>query len=112
MVNIDSLSKQLVQKNCIYFTACQCNPVGSVNLNCEANTGKCTCKNGHDKLKCADCKSNFWKDDTGACQGKKWLHSVINELIYFPDKCYSPIYGDGENPSSNWIGQSLWLCCY
>jgi len=36
-------------------TACDCNPAGSIDLQCDRDTGSCHCKGGHLGAKCDMC---------------------------------------------------------
>ena len=38
-----------------FLSACDCNPAGSVSLQCDRNTGKCQCKQGMIGDKCDQC---------------------------------------------------------
>ena len=45
---------------CFYYSAdCQCDQAGSTTQQCE-NDGKCTCKEGFDGPKCAECADKFY----------------------------------------------------
>ena len=48
--------------------SCQCNSVGSLNLNCNSN-GKCSCKSGYTSDKCNQCASGYFKEKSGRCTG-------------------------------------------
>ena len=56
------------------ITACNCNTLGSDNLNCTSNDGVCSCKSGFTGEKCNLCAGGYQKEQSGEC--------TIGNLIY------------------------------
>ena len=51
-------------------SACQCNPAGSVDLQCDVATGACSCKPNIAGLNCDQCEENKYNLEAG-CLGLK-----------------------------------------
>ena len=49
-------------------SACQCNPVGSVDLQCDITTGQCRCRDNIDGQNCDKCEENKYNMEAG-CLG-------------------------------------------
>ena len=54
---------------CIFLSACECNEEGSVGIECDEASGKCTCKENIIGDKCTQCATEFW--GFSDCQGMK-----------------------------------------
>ena len=52
--------------------SCNCNPNGSVGLNCDAH-GKCSCSTGYTGAKCTQCESGYSIEQSGQCTSTKVL---------------------------------------
>ena len=51
----------------ISVSECNCNPDGSITLECDSN-GDCTCKGGFTGSKCDECKPNVIGDTCDECR--------------------------------------------
>ncbi len=47
---------------------CNCNQIGSVSLQCDANTGQCKCKTGVTGQRCDQCEPDHWNYTSNGCQ--------------------------------------------
>ena len=53
----------------LFLLACECNEEGSVGIECDEASGKCTCKENVIGDKCTQCATEFW--GFSDCQGMK-----------------------------------------
>ena len=56
----------------LHILACECNPSGSVDLNCEATTGQCNCKDHIAERKCDKLEPGYYN-----------FTSPTGSIIYF-----------------------------
>ena len=47
---------------------CQCNPIGSLDVNCNPVNGFCKCKEGYTGSLCDKCSDGFYLSDSSTCQ--------------------------------------------
>ena len=61
------------------FLACECNEEGSVGIECDENSGKCTCKENVIGDKCTQCATEFW--GFSDCQGMKTIFISVIRVV-------------------------------
>lgn len=49
----------IYEKFCIFFSECNCHPVGSRGKVCNQTTGQCSCKDGVNGLRCDRCMKGY-----------------------------------------------------
>ena len=57
----------IVYKTLLNPQSCDCNPQGSMSLQCNANTGICQCREGVHGDKCELCEDEFYGLDIVGC---------------------------------------------
>ena len=67
-------------KKSIYssFSDCECNPEGSIGLECDSN-GECSCREGYTGIKCHECLPNVVGDYCDKCQPKYFNYPSCKE---------------------------------
>lgn len=50
------------------FIACECNPLGSLNDNCDVISGNCTCKNNYGGRTCSICEDGYYNYPLCTCE--------------------------------------------
>ena len=66
-----------LQADCISFAACGCDTRGTKNNKDTCTNGKCDCEVGYIGNKCDDCKTEYFRNNLGKCQGKIYLSQFI-----------------------------------
>lgn len=51
------------------YQACGCDSLGSEGIQCDVDSGQCTCKPGVIGLKCDKCAPNHFGLDSNGCKG-------------------------------------------
>jgi len=55
---------------CVFMCpGCNCNPAGSVDLQCDVTTGACTCRTNIDGQNCDKCEENKYNIEAGCLGG-------------------------------------------
>lgn len=65
---------------------CNCDPIGSLSLDCDPETGECKCKPGVTGPRCSQCKDEYYgfsEQGCKPCKFSKFIQSYIIGLIYF-----------------------------
>lgn len=75
--------KQIMIKYYVFYKiACNCNPIGSINQNCNDSNGKCQCKSGVKGHRCDRCPTNTHLTNQGC------VHNSLNKNISCsPNRC-------------------------
>ena len=65
------------------FSACQCDPDGSMESSCDAN-GACNCKENFEGDQCKECKSGFFEHPNcfGKVRKKEGISKYVQHVLY------------------------------
>ena len=59
----------------LFCLECVCDSIGSNSSQCGL-TGVCPCKEGYTGDKCDTCKSDYYRNGNGECEGKTLLYDT------------------------------------
>lgn len=66
-----------------FFTACECDPTGSLNSECEPAGGQCLCKPNVVGRKCDRCAPGTYNFGPAGCSGKKKREKTLKCESYW-----------------------------
>ena len=60
---------QILENTVVFlFSACECNPIGSVDNYCDAYTGQCRCNLNYGSRNCSQCANGYFNFPDCACK--------------------------------------------
>ena len=89
---------------------CGCNPEGTSNDECNADTGYCSCKDGYEGIKCNQCSTGYFNSNTSAAFSvcsSKFSFKQIDKNVVFLKPCFFPAcecYVNGTDICDNMNG--------
>ena len=83
----------------VLFSACECNPIGSVATKCDLDSGQCSCRSNYGSRDCSACADGYFGYPNCECELSNMLHLWSLFLLLLSSKqqslhsCWShPVY--------------------